>query len=43
MRRSADVGAWGTLVCSNAAPQHPMWGDVDLQRELNAEFLAPNA
>lgn len=40
VRESARVGAWGTLVCSNAAPQHPMWSDVDLQRRLNVEFLS---
>jgi sugar-binding cellulase-like protein len=39
VRRSAELGAWGTLVCSNAAPQHPMWQDVALQVELNAAFL----
>jgi hypothetical protein len=38
VRRSAEVGAWGTIVCSNAAPQHPMWQDVTLQRRLNDEF-----
>jgi hypothetical protein len=38
VRRSAQVGAWGTVVCSNAAPQHPMWQDVALQRRLNDEF-----
>jgi Sugar-binding cellulase-like len=38
VRRSAEVGAWGTIVCSNAAPQHPMWQDVALQRRLNDEF-----
>ncbi|MFC4119971.1 hypothetical protein [Nonomuraea zeae] len=32
------VGAWGTVVCSNAAPQHPMWADVELQRRANALF-----
>ncbi|AOS64668.1 cellulase-like family protein [Actinoalloteichus hymeniacidonis] len=36
---SARVGARGTLVCSNAAPQHPMWSDVALQRECNAVFV----
>lgn len=35
---SARVGAWGTLVCSNAAPQHPMWADVALQVECNQLF-----
>lgn len=32
------VGAWGTVVCSNAAPHHPMWHDVALQIECNALF-----
>ncbi len=36
--RSADVGAWGTVVCSNTAPHHPMWNDVALQQRLNAVF-----
>ena len=38
VRRSRELGAWGTLVCSNAAPHHPMWSDVALQRRLNDEF-----
>ena len=38
VRASIRVGAWGTVVCSNAAPQHPMWQDVGLQRRLNEEF-----
>ncbi|MBL1101155.1 hypothetical protein JK363_31730 [Streptomyces sp. 205] len=33
---SARVGAWGSVVCSNAAPHHPMWRDMALQRECNA-------
>ncbi|MEU5025399.1 cellulase-like family protein [Streptomyces milbemycinicus] len=36
---SARVGAWGTVVCSNAAPHHPMWQDITLQRECNALLL----
>ncbi|TQS44877.1 hypothetical protein FL583_12275 [Cryptosporangium phraense] len=40
VRRSRELGAWGTIVCSNAAPHHPMWNDVALQRRLNAAFLA---
>ncbi|MFC4006237.1 cellulase-like family protein [Nonomuraea purpurea] len=32
------VAAWGTVVCSNAAPQHPMWADLDLQRRANTLF-----
>jgi hypothetical protein len=35
---SAKVGAWGTIVCSNAAPHHPMWNDIPLQRRLNERF-----
>jgi hypothetical protein len=38
---SVRVGAWGSIVCSNAAPQHPMWADEELQRECNAALLAP--
>jgi hypothetical protein len=38
MRESRRVGAWGTIVCSNAAPQHPMWNDIALQQDCNALF-----
>lgn len=38
MRESRRVDAWGTIVCSNAAPQHPMWDDVELQVECNQIF-----
>jgi Sugar-binding cellulase-like len=38
VRASAAAGAWGTVVCSNAAPHHPMWNDVELQRRLNEAF-----
>ncbi|KQQ05559.1 MULTISPECIES: cellulase-like family protein [unclassified Rathayibacter] len=40
MRESRRVGARGSIVCSNAAPQHPMWDDVALQLECNAIFTA---
>lgn len=32
---AARRGAWGAVVCSNAAPHHPMWQDTALQRECN--------
>ncbi len=35
---SVRVDAWGTIVCSNAAPQHAMWADVALQQQCNAAF-----
>ena len=38
VRKSREIGALGTVVCSNAAPHHPMWRDVALQRRLNADF-----
>ncbi len=42
-RRAVDesmrVDAWGTIVCSNAAPQHAMWADVALQQQCNAAFV----
>ncbi|GAB2604693.1 hypothetical protein GCM10027168_42040 [Streptomyces capparidis] len=37
---SARAGAWGAVVCSNAAPHHPMWNDIALQQECNA-LLTP--
>jgi hypothetical protein len=40
VRESLRVDAWGTIVCSNAAPQHPMWGDVALQVECNELFTS---
>lgn len=39
MALSREAGAWGSIVCSNAAPQHAMWADEELQRECNALFL----
>lgn len=33
---AARAGARGAVVCSNAAPQHPMWQDIRLQQECNA-------
>ena len=38
MGTARSLGAWGTVVCSNAAPHHPMWQDVALQRRLNDSF-----
>ncbi|MFI8946039.1 hypothetical protein ACIGO6_05915 [Streptomyces sp. NPDC053750] len=39
VRSSAEAGAWGTIVCSNAAPHHPMWSHTALQRECSELFL----
>ncbi|MDO5661556.1 MAG: cellulase-like family protein [Brachybacterium sp.] len=38
MREAARVGAAGTVVCSNAAPHHPMWADIDLQQRCTRLF-----
>jgi hypothetical protein len=43
IEESIRISAWGTLVCSNAAPQHPMWVDVALQRDCNDRFLSASA
>lgn len=40
INESLRVGAWGTIVCSNAAPQHAMWADRALQQQCNEAFLA---
>ncbi|NAZ74223.1 hypothetical protein GTQ99_02110 [Kineococcus sp. T13] len=38
VREAHELGVWGAVVCSNAAPQHAMWDDVALQRECAALF-----
>jgi hypothetical protein len=43
VRESVRVGARGTIVCSNAAPQHAMWADVALQQQCNEAFLRDTA
>jgi len=40
IRTALDAGAWGMVLCSNAAPHHPMWSNVDWQQRMNAEILA---
>ncbi len=42
IRESVRVSAYGTIVCSNAAPHHPMWSDILLQQECNALFASPS-
>lgn len=39
VQRAIEVGAWGAVLCSNAAPHHPMWADIDWQRRTNAVLL----
>lgn len=39
VEESVRIGAWGTIVCSNAAPQHPMWDEITLQQQCNRLFL----
>ena len=38
VRTALANGAWGVVLCSNAAPHHPMWAERDWQRRLNAEI-----
>ncbi|MGA1835811.1 cellulase-like family protein [Herbiconiux sp. 11R-BC] len=40
IRTALEHGVWGMVLCSNAAPHHPMWADAAWQRRLNAEILA---
>ncbi|WP_404434681.1 hypothetical protein LG299_08350 [Microbacterium lacus] len=35
-----ERGVWGVVLCSNAAPHHPMWQLRDWQRAQNARVLA---
>ncbi|WP_395243964.1 cellulase-like family protein [Agromyces sp. MMS24-K17] len=40
IRTALEVGVWGVVACSNAAPHHPMWADVDWMRRVNALVTA---
>lgn len=40
INESLRVDAWGTIVCSNAAPQHAMWDDVTLQQDCATAFVS---
>ena len=40
VRTALDHGVWGVVLCSNAAPHHPMWQLREWQRALNAEILS---
>ncbi len=37
------AGVWGVVLCSNAAPHHPMWQLRDWQRSMNERVLASGA
>ncbi|MFI8632756.1 cellulase-like family protein [Microbacterium sp. NPDC077663] len=36
IRTALERGAWGVVLCSNAAPHHPMWQLRDWQQRVNA-------
>lgn len=40
IRTALARGVWGMVLCSNAAPHHPMWQLRDWQQAMNAEILA---
>ncbi|MHC6229121.1 cellulase-like family protein [Arthrobacter sp. MMS24-T111] len=35
IRTALEHGVWGMVLCSNAAPHHPLWADEDWQRRMN--------
>jgi hypothetical protein len=40
VRTALAQGAWGVVLCSNAAPHHPMWALREWQQRVNAEITA---
>lgn len=40
IRAALANDAWGMVLCSNAAPHHPMWADVAWQQRMNATVLS---
>jgi hypothetical protein len=44
IRTALDHGVWGMVLCSNAAPHHPLWANEEWQRRMNTLILtAPQA
>lgn len=39
IRTALANGVWGVVLCSNAAPHHPMWSNREWQKRLNTEIL----
>jgi len=39
IRTALDHGVWGMVLCSNAAPHHPLWADEAWQRRMNSLIL----
>ncbi|MCT9623928.1 hypothetical protein HWD94_02175 [Pseudarthrobacter equi] len=39
IRTALAHGVWGMVLCSNAAPHHPMWADAGWQRRMNDLIL----
>jgi hypothetical protein len=39
IEKCLELGFWGIILCSNAAPQHPFWRDVAWQQRMNAHIL----
>jgi hypothetical protein len=43
IRTALEHGIWGMVLCSNAAPHHPMWADEAWQRRMNNLILTAPA
>lgn len=43
IRTALNHGVWGMVLCSNAAPHHPMWTNEKWQRRMNSLILAAPA
>ncbi|WP_457947461.1 cellulase-like family protein [Pseudarthrobacter sp. alpha12b] len=43
IRTALEHGVWGMVLCSNAAPHHPMWADEEWQRRMNHLILTAPA
>ncbi|WP_239618632.1 cellulase-like family protein [Cohnella mopanensis] len=39
IRKGMKLGFWGMILCSNCAPHHPFWNDVEWQRKWNRFIL----
>ncbi|MNP42408.1 hypothetical protein D3C76_1361720 [compost metagenome] len=40
IRKGMELGFWGMVLCSNCAPHHPFWKDIQWQKRINAFILS---
>jgi hypothetical protein len=40
IQKGMELGFWGMVLCSNCAPHHPFWQEIEWQKRLNSLILS---